>query len=329
MQNFKKKAFTLVELLIVIAVIGILFVVLISKVDFATDKSKATGVQTDFRSFQLAFEQVARENAGFNTLGWDEGDNAGGVDTVGGSITIDGTAYTYTNADKDCGDRVRNSYDEGDMNLDGIKQSSETWTGRKVYTETWTGIFTLECPAEGITDFAHADDNAVILLENAINKNLDPKLHIVIADRVDDGTTQDGYAADLGYDIGKVYHITMKNQAQDPWKTEYLGKYLTNASLESTTNSVAENKAKSAPKLAIDSLDRGAIIIYSKGANGYFGCQEEIVDGEVKVYVSQEDDESVDNNVDGADDYSIATIYTYKNGYGEVISSTTGFSKNQ
>ena len=63
-----KNAFTLIELLIVIAIIGILFIVLVSKVDFATDKSKATGVQTDFRSFQLAFETVAREYQGFSEL---------------------------------------------------------------------------------------------------------------------------------------------------------------------------------------------------------------------------------------------------------------------
>ena len=64
----KRKAFTLIELLIVIAIIGILFIVLISKVDFASDKAKATGVQTDFRSFQMAFETVAREQSGFSKL---------------------------------------------------------------------------------------------------------------------------------------------------------------------------------------------------------------------------------------------------------------------
>ena len=64
----KRRAFTLVELLVVIAIIGILFVVLISKVDFATEKSKATGVQTDFRSYQVAIETVARENAGLSVL---------------------------------------------------------------------------------------------------------------------------------------------------------------------------------------------------------------------------------------------------------------------
>ena len=63
----RKKAFTLVELLIVIAIIGILFIVLISRVDFATDKAKITGVQTDFRSFQTAFYSVAIELQGFPT----------------------------------------------------------------------------------------------------------------------------------------------------------------------------------------------------------------------------------------------------------------------
>lgn len=272
-----KKAFTLIELLIVIAIIGILFIVLVSKVDFATDKAKASGVQTDFRSFQLAFEQVAKENAGFNTFGWDEGD---------------------TN-----GDRVRNSYDVGDTNKDGVMDEGETWTGRKTYTETWTGVYTLIKPGTNALD---AD--AIFKLESAINKNLDPKLHITIGT---DGT------------------ITMANQAQDPWKTEYVGKYLTNSSAGSTTNTVTANQATA------DNAggDRGAIIIYSKGANQELGCVEEIVNGSVIVTVLTKEDagtaNKADNNVAGKDDYSIATIYTYKNGYGEVITTTTGFSNNQ
>lgn len=328
MKKMNKKAFTLIELLIVIAIIGILFIVLVSKVDFATDKAKATGVQTDFRSFQVAFEQVARENSGFNTFGWDEGDTAGlaGAKTAkSGKITINGKEYTYTNADKDRGDRVRNSYDVGDTDLDGELDDSETWTGRKIYTEDWTGIYTLENPAteEGDT---HKNDNAVVDLENAINKNLDPKLHITIADPVD-GSADPNYVENQGFDKGKVYHITMKNQAVDPWKTEYVGKYLTNASAESSTNSL--EKAPSKPKPLEQSLDRGAIIIYSKGANLELGSHEEIVGGEVKVTVSLKDTEAVDHNTAGQDDYSLSTIYTYKNGYGEIISTTTGFSSNQ
>ena len=116
----KRNAFTLIELLIVIAIIGILFVVLISKVDFATDKANATGVQTDFRSFQVAIESVAKENAGIATFGWDTGD---------------------TN-----GDRIRNSYDKGDTNKNGIQDEGEVFVGSKTYSENWTGIYSLVKP---------------------------------------------------------------------------------------------------------------------------------------------------------------------------------------
>ena len=150
-RKYSKRAFTLVELLIVIAIIGILFVVLISKVDFAGDKSKITGVQTDFRSFQMALEQVAKENAGFNTFGWDTGDLNG--------------------------DRIRNSYDEKDTNKNGVRDAGESaFTGRKLYGEEWTGIYTLINPGN------FDDMSAIEALETAINANLDPKLHVTIND---------------------------------------------------------------------------------------------------------------------------------------------------
>ena len=266
----KRKAFTLIELLIVIAIIGILFIVLVSKVDFATDKAKATGVQTDFRSFQLAFEQVAKENSGFNTFGWDTGDTKrSDFDTV-----LSG--YTYTNEAADKGDKVRNSYDEGDKNLNGVCDTGETFTGRKVYTEVWTGVYTLVKP--GTTEY---DSGAIAALETAINANLDPKLHITIS--------TDGI-------------VTMANGAQDPWKNEYHGRYQSNA--------------------AVDSLDRGVIIMYSDGANGVNGSADGIAGGLVNITTPG-------SNVDGKDDYALATVYTYANGYGEVKSITYGFSNNQ
>ena len=245
----KRKAFTLIELLIVIAIIGILFIVLISKVDFATDKAKATGVQTDFRSFQVAIESVAKEHAGLSTFGWDTGD---------------------TN-----GNRIRDSYDKGDTNQNGKQDEGEVFVGSKAYGETWTNIYTLTNPADA------SDMSAIAALEAAINANLDPKLHITIHD-------------DLT--------ITMANGAQDPWKTEYHGRYLSNA----TT----------------DGKDRGAIIMYSNGTNQEFGSEHSIAEGIVTVNVPG-------NNKLGADDYSIATVYTYTNGYGEVKTTTTGFSNNQ
>ena len=60
----KKRGFTLVEILIVVAVIGILFISLVPRIDFAGDKARETGIKTDFRSFELAAEQLIRENAG-------------------------------------------------------------------------------------------------------------------------------------------------------------------------------------------------------------------------------------------------------------------------
>ena len=200
----KKKAFTLIELLIVIAIIGILFIVLVSKVDFATDKAKATGVQTDFRSFQMAFDTVAKENAGFNTFGWDTGD-----------ANQDG---------------IRNSYDEGDTNKDGIQNGTEVFTGHKVYAETFTKVFSLKKNGTG-----SYDRDALNRLETSINANLDPKLHITIKD--------DG-------------EIVMANGAKDPWNKEYHGYYISNAET--------------------DGKDRGAIVMYSDGANNEFGSEHTI-----------------------------------------------------
>ena len=245
----KKKAFTLIELLIVIAIIGILFIVLISKVNFATDKAKATGVQTDFRSFQVAIETVAKENAGLSTFGWDIGDVNG--------------------------DRVRNSYDKGDANKNGKQDEGEVFIGSKTYGEEWVNVYTLTNPVD-------ADDmSAIAALEEAINKNLDPKLHIT---------------------INNDLTITMANGAQDPWKTEYHGYYITNA--------------------INDGKDRGAIVIYSNGANQEWGSEHGIANGVVTITVPG-------NNVYGKDDMSIVSCYSYMNGYGEVLNMTTGFSNNQ
>ena len=174
-MNIKqRKAFTLVELLIVIAVIGILFIVLISKVDFTTDEAKATGVQTDFRSFQLAFDTIAQKHNGFNTFGWDTGD---------------------TN-----GDRVRNSYDKGDTNKDGIQNNGEIWTGHKVLGETWTGIYTLVKPGTTFADVGY-DVDAIAKLEDAINSCLDMNLQIDI--HIDGTITMMNGAKDPW---GKEYH---------------------------------------------------------------------------------------------------------------------------
>lgn len=66
MSRFKnKKGFTLVEVMTVVALIAILFVIFVPRIDFSTNKVREAGIQSDFRSYQLAFEQVARQNSGY------------------------------------------------------------------------------------------------------------------------------------------------------------------------------------------------------------------------------------------------------------------------
>ena len=60
----RKTGFTLVEILVVILIIGLLFVFLVPKIDSSTDKARETGIKTDMRSYQTAFESVAREQGG-------------------------------------------------------------------------------------------------------------------------------------------------------------------------------------------------------------------------------------------------------------------------
>ena len=61
-----KGGFTLIEILTVVALIAILFVVFIPRIDFATTKARETGVMNDFRSYQLALQSVAKIHAGID-----------------------------------------------------------------------------------------------------------------------------------------------------------------------------------------------------------------------------------------------------------------------
>lgn len=60
-----KKALTLVEVLVAIAIVAILFILVVSRLNFATDKANTAGVQTDFRSLQATLKSVAVEYGEF------------------------------------------------------------------------------------------------------------------------------------------------------------------------------------------------------------------------------------------------------------------------
>jgi hypothetical protein len=62
--------------------------------------------------------------------------------------------------------------------------------------------------------------------------------------------------------------------------------------------------------------------MYSDGPNKVFGSEQTIANGIVSVTVKN-------GAVQGQDDLSIVTSYTYVNGYGENVTITTGFSNNQ
>ena len=60
-----RKAFTLVEVLVVIVIIGILFVVVVANVDFSTDSAREAGVQNTLHAYELACKSVGLEYSGF------------------------------------------------------------------------------------------------------------------------------------------------------------------------------------------------------------------------------------------------------------------------
>ena len=80
----RRTGFTLVEILVVILIIGLLFVFLVPKIDSSTDKARETGIKTDMRSYQTAFESVAREQGGLGANAID--DEAKAIQLINGYL---------------------------------------------------------------------------------------------------------------------------------------------------------------------------------------------------------------------------------------------------
>lgn len=71
----KKRAFTILELVVVMATVAILFVVMSPRMDSATSKAKVASVQTDFRAFYTAVQHLATSVANPATLSEEEFEN--------------------------------------------------------------------------------------------------------------------------------------------------------------------------------------------------------------------------------------------------------------
>ena len=132
-----KRAFTLVEILIVVAVIGILFVTLVPRIDFAGDKARETGVKTDFRSFELAAEQILRENAGL-------GD--------------------YSNVSALCGDNGINLY--LDKALQFTTSGASATSGTCAKEDQWNQAYTIQMIKPTGTG-VNPNNGAIMLISNA------------------------------------------------------------------------------------------------------------------------------------------------------------------
>ncbi|MDD4587179.1 MAG: prepilin-type N-terminal cleavage/methylation domain-containing protein [Heliobacteriaceae bacterium] len=60
-----EKGFTLIELMVVVAIIGVLFVVLVPKLSSTQDAAKAAGVKTDMRSVEVGLIQYVNDEKAF------------------------------------------------------------------------------------------------------------------------------------------------------------------------------------------------------------------------------------------------------------------------
>ena len=61
-KHKKRKAFTIIEIVVSIVIIGILFIVFYSRSEISNEQAKITGVKTDFRVFYTAVKSVGLED---------------------------------------------------------------------------------------------------------------------------------------------------------------------------------------------------------------------------------------------------------------------------
>lgn len=61
----RQRAFTLVELLIVVIIVGLLFILCVAQINFSTDSARESGAQADFRAYQIACNTIGLQHAGF------------------------------------------------------------------------------------------------------------------------------------------------------------------------------------------------------------------------------------------------------------------------
>ena len=105
----QNKAFSLIEIILVIVVIAILFVVLSSRVDNTNQSAKVAGVKTDFRAFYTALKSVGLED------------------------------QIYTLSEEEFEERLNGYLDHQLQFKDGISNAKDPWGKEYIYSVTTEG----------------------------------------------------------------------------------------------------------------------------------------------------------------------------------------------
>ena len=161
----KRRAFTLVEVLLVIAVISILFIVLVSKVDFTTDKSKETGVKNDFRTLQIALKTVGIENAEFTDDIERLAEQLNVILTGDSSIIIDGNQMITNNKDP-WGNHYELNYQKPNNTAGSVTMGSAGPDGIFGTTDDIKSTVTVEKDENGSHIVIDGSSNDTILNDN-------------------------------------------------------------------------------------------------------------------------------------------------------------------
>jgi prepilin-type N-terminal cleavage/methylation domain-containing protein len=195
----KANAFTLVEILVVILIIGLLFVFLVPKISNSTDKAREVGIKTTFHSYETAFESVMKERSGLGKNSVTDSDTLVGY--VNGYLdpalqinvktgSKDGASAITPVAAGNAGSAVV------DNNADEIYLTEKK--------DPWNNQYVFVCSLSAGTDTTTANKNDGIVMVYTIGKDAKPTMQItgikaVKSALTDSDTTND---ANLGLSVG-------------------------------------------------------------------------------------------------------------------------------
>jgi general secretion pathway protein G len=204
----KANAFTLVEILVVILIIGLLFVFLVPKISNSTDKAREVGIKTDFHSYETAFESVMKERSGLGTNSVSTADKLvtyvnGYLDpalAIGGKETPTKAASATTASDTSAKD------DKADAIY--LTSKNDPWNNKY--------IFVCDLSGEGTGDSTTTNTNDGTVMVYTRGKDGKPQMQTVGINKLDTSSSTlgfekagDDYALICAYKDGIEYTATV------------------------------------------------------------------------------------------------------------------------